>query len=130
MWVLILVFALGAGILMTATFLNRRNKNEVIEINDHIDEECCGAHEVCDKDSLLSADSDAEYFEDEELDAMACMPSANYTKEQHQIFADVFYTLKEHEVAGWLRSLQLRRIELPDDIKDEALLIVRERRTV
>ena len=33
------------------------------------------------------------------------------------------------EVAGWLRSLQLRGINLPDALKDEAFLIIGERRT-
>ena len=32
------------------------------------------------------------------------------------------------EVAGWVRSLTLRGIELPDEVKDEVLLIVGERR--
>ena len=41
---------------------------------------------------------------------------------------DVFYTLREQDVAGWLRSLQLRDIALPDELRDEALLIVSERR--
>ena len=40
----------------------------------------------------------------------------------------MFYTLRETEIAGWVRSLQLRQIELPDDIKEEVLLVMRERR--
>ena len=36
--------------------------------------------------------------------------------------------MQSHEVAGWVRSLQLRGIELPDEVKDEVLLIVGERR--
>ena len=43
-------------------------------------------------------------------------------------FRDVLFTLQEVEVAGWLRSLQLRGINLPDELKDEAFLIVGERR--
>lgn len=36
--------------------------------------------------------------------------------------------MKEEEVAGWCRSLQLRNVELPDELKDELFLIVGERR--
>lgn len=36
--------------------------------------------------------------------------------------------MKDDEVAGWARSLQLRGVELPDDVKDEVFLIVGERR--
>jgi hypothetical protein len=43
-------------------------------------------------------------------------------------FREVLYTCREEEVAGWSRSLQLRGIELPDELKDELFLIVGERR--
>ena len=36
--------------------------------------------------------------------------------------------MKSDEVAGWIRSLQLRGINLPDDLKDEVFMIVGERR--
>ena len=38
------------------------------------------------------------------------------------------YTMQDIDVAGWVRSLQLRGIELPDDLKDEVFLIIGERR--
>ena len=44
------------------------------------------------------------------------------------LFREVLYTLQETEVAGWIRSLQLRNVNLPDALKDEAFLIVGERR--
>ena len=50
------------------------------------------------------------------------------TDQQQNQIADVFYTLKENEVASWLKSMQLRNIQLPIAIRDEALLIVSERR--
>lgn len=128
MWALIIFLVVGALILMLTTYVQRKNKNEEIEIIDHIDEECCGAHEVCDKDSLLYAGEEIVYFEDEELDAMACIQPDKYTDEQVQQFSEIFYTLKESDVAGWLRSLQLRRIEPPIEIREQALLIVSERR--
>ena len=43
-------------------------------------------------------------------------------------FRDVFYTMRDEDVAGWVRSLQLRGIALPDEVKDEVFLIVGERR--
>ncbi|OJV42226.1 MAG: hypothetical protein BGO29_10995 [Bacteroidales bacterium 36-12] len=130
MWVLILVFIAGAGALMLFTYLGRRKKQEEVEINFQMDEECCGAHEVCDRDSLLNSDLEIEYFDDEDLDTLKETNPASYTEAQKEMIADIFYTLKESDVAGWIRSLQLRKIELPDEIKEEALMIVRERRTV
>ena len=50
-------------------------------------------------------------------------------REAVEEFSEVLYTLREVEVAGWLHSLQLRGINLPDALKDEAFLIIGERRT-
>ena len=35
-------------------------------------------------------------------------------------------TLQTHEVAGWLRSLALRQVEPPAEVRDEALMVVSE----
>ncbi len=90
--------------------------------------DCCGAHEVCEADSLLSSSDQVEYFEDEELDRFQGTPSKSYSEEAIEEFRDVLYTLKEREVANWMKSIQLRRIELPEIIREEALMIVEERR--
>lgn len=93
------------------------------------DMECCGQHQTCEKESLLAAVSkQIEYYDDEELDAYRGIPSDGYTVDQVEQFRDILYTMQEVEVAGWVRSLQLRAIELPDGLKDEVFLIVGERR--
>ena len=93
------------------------------------DMECCGQHQTCEKESLLAAVSkQIEYFDDEELDNYRGVPADGYTPEQVEQFRDVLYTMQEVEVAGWVRSLQLRAVELPDELKDEVFLIVGERR--
>ena len=52
----------------------------------------------------------------------------DYTDEETDEFRDVLYTMREEEVAGWARSLHLRGIELPEEVRDEVILIVEERR--
>ena len=37
--------------------------------------------------------------------------------------------MRDEEVAGWVRSLQLRGIALPNALKDEVYLIIGERRS-
>lgn len=64
-----------------------------------------------------------------ELDVYAQRDPQSYTEEEISQFQDVLYTMKEFDVAGWLKSLQLRQIELPDVVKEEALMIVSERRS-
>lgn len=138
MWALITgLVLLGLVTAIIGFFQNRKMKEqlkrgEITEIPEPQEiepEECCGEHATCEKDSLLSAVSkQIEYYEDEELDTWRHTPADQYTNEAIEEFRHVFYTLQETEVAGWVRSLQLREIELPDEIKDEVLLVVRERR--
>ena len=91
-------------------------------------EGCCGEHLVCERETLLQTNAKIEYYDDEELDTLAGIDPAEYSPAQLNLFRDVFSTLQEADVPGWCRSLQLRNIALPPDIREEALLIVRERR--
>ena len=91
-------------------------------------EGCCGEHLVCEKETLLNPTAEIVYYDDEELDALAGIQPEDYTEAQYRAIKDVFSTLREEDVTGWCRSLQLRNIALPQDIREEALLIVRELR--
>ncbi len=94
-----------------------------------VDDECCGQHQICEKESLLAAVSKGvEYYDDEELDRFRGRASDDYTADEVEEFREVMFTCQEDEVAGWSRSLQLRGIHLPDELKDELFLIVGERR--
>jgi hypothetical protein len=109
--------------------LERGEITELPSIKDVEDMECCGQHETCEKDSLLAAVSkNVEYYNDEELDRFRGRTSDGYSEAETEEFREVLYTMKEAEVAGWVRSLQLRAVELPDGVKDEVFLIVGERR--
>ncbi len=93
------------------------------------DIECCGMHEVCEKKALLeAAGKEIEYYDDEELDAFRGKPSDAYTEAEIEEFRYVLYTMREDEVGGWTRSLQLRGVELPDQLRDEVLMIMGEER--
>lgn len=91
--------------------------------------ECCGMHITCEKDSLLASVSPGiEYFDDEELDRFAGRAAASYTPEEADEFRDVLLTTRPDEIAAWARSLQLRGIALPSDVRDELIMIVAEAR--
>lgn len=91
--------------------------------------DCCGQHEVCEKESLLAAVSKAvEYYDDEELDRFAGRRADSYDMHETDEFEEILTTLRSEDVAGWIRSLQLRGIELPEALRDEVILIVGERR--
>lgn len=137
LYLIISLFALGAiafvlGYIRNRSLKKKLERGEITElpsIKQIEDMECCGQHEVCEKDSLLAAVSkEIEYYNDEELDRYRGTASSDYTDEAVDEFREVLYTMKEYEVAGWVRSLQLRAVELPDALKDEVLLIIGERR--
>ena len=120
------VLGLIAGIV---SWWNYRHAPKEEPIVNPADMECCGQHEVCEKESLLAAISkQIEYYDDEELDRFKGRGGDDYTEEEAEQFRNVLYTMRSEEVAGWVRSLQLRQVNLPDDVKDEVFLIVGERR--
>ena len=92
-------------------------------------DDCCGQHEVCEKESLLAAVSKAvEYYDDEELDRFAGRRADSYDMRETDEFEEILTTLRSEDVAGWGRSLQLRGIELPEALRDEVIVLVGERR--
>jgi hypothetical protein len=93
-------------------------------------DESCSLRSICPSEQLLAGECREEiiYYDDEELDQYKGREAEDYTDEEAEEFANVFYELKEIEVAGWVRSLQLRQIALPLQLMDEVLLVVRERR--
>ena len=126
------VFAFVAGYIREKWYKRKFDRGEVSElptIKQVQDMECCGQHETCEKESLLAAVSkEIEYYNDEELDRYRGRSSEEYSEEECEEFREVLYTMRDDEVAGWVRSLQLRAVELPDGVKDEVLLIIGERR--
>ena len=139
MWILVIIligvviFGLIAGFFYNRSIQKKIERGELKEAPEikTVDEECCGQHEICEKESLLAAVSKKiEYYDDEELDQFIGKAGDAYTEEETEMFRDVLYTTLDVEVAGWIRSLQLRGIELPDDLKDEVFLIIGERRNI
>ena len=137
MWILIISLIALVCIALLAGYIRNQRLQKKIERGEldampevkEADAECCGQHEICERDSLLAAVSKKiEYYDDEELDKYIGIAPEDYTPEQEDEFRDVFYTMQDIDVAGWVRSLQLRGIALPNNIKDEMFLIIGERR--
>lgn len=137
MWILIVSLIVLAVVAAVAGVIRNRRLRRQVESGEleampevvEVDSECCGQHEVCEKESLLAAVSrKIEYYDDEELDKYAGVAPDSYTPQQEDEFRDIFYTMQDEDVPGWVRSLQLRGIALPDNLKDEVFLVVGELR--
>ena len=87
---------------------------------------CAGFAKVLAK-KIFPNDKDISYTLKQPL-VVVCGSLNPITKKQIESVSEVFYSMHENDVASWLRSLQLRNIQLPDFLREEALMIVAERR--
>lgn len=84
---------------------------------------CTGENERCEHECMLEAAvKPIEYYDDEELDRFRGRSSDSYSDDEADEFAEVMYTMRPEEVKGWNRSLILRGINVPDQIKDELIM--------
>jgi hypothetical protein len=73
---------------------------------------------------MEAATKPIEYFDDEELDAFKGRSSDGYTDEEVEQFSYVLNTMPQKEIRDWCRSLHLRGIEIPDQLKDEVYMMM------
>ena len=117
----VILFVILAIIVVAYLLLNSRRKGDA-PAEEHHDVEggCCGRHAVCEK----GLDKDSLYFDDEELDAYKGKKAEEYTDEEIEEFRNILFTMRHDEVDTWVKCLQTRGIEIPQEIKDEILLIL------
>lgn len=73
---------------------------------------------------LEAAVKEVEYFDDENLDAFIGRESDSYTEKEIEQFREILYTMNQKEVADWNRSLTIRGINIPNDLKDEMIMMI------
>ena len=90
----------------------------------HHGEICCGRHLICEKSLSPLPGEKIEYYDDEELDRFEGKAPDAYAPEEIDEVRDVMLTLLPQDVAGWVRSLQLRGINLPESLRDELFILL------
>ena len=93
-----------------------------------VPEVCCGQHLVCEKTSLSIISDEIIYYDDEELDRFIGRDPESYTTSETEEFRDILMTLMPQDLAGWAKSITIRNIPLPPEVKDELLLLISEMR--
>ena len=91
-------------------------------------EVCGGMHITCEKDTLSVVSDEVVYYDDEELDRFIGRTPESYTPEEADEFNEVLMTLRPEDVPGWARSITLRGLQLPSDVRDALLIIVNDQR--
>ena len=85
---------------------------------------CCGAHEVCEH-TQEELNTKPQYFDDEELDRFKPKQSHEYTDEEADEFREVFNTMLDEEKHLWFKSLRMRHISLPQQVKKEMVEVMK-----
>lgn len=135
LWILIFTVVIGLILYIGEVHWRRKNKNNSVSeplsepTNDTSESEaCCGLHLVCEKDSLSPMSAEIIYYDDEELDRFVGRQPDSYSPEETEEFREVLMTLLPEDLAGWARSVTQRRLQLPAEIHDELLLLIRDLR--
>lgn len=125
--IFILILAVGAIVVGGLQFFfSSKNDGYVVTTKPTCDT-CNGEDSRCEQECMMeAATKPIEYYDDEELDRFALRPSDSYTDEEAEEFREVLYTMKPDDVKGWNRSLILRGISIPDQIKDEVVILLGE----
>ncbi|MGN0280882.1 MAG: hypothetical protein ACI4B3_01095 [Prevotella sp.] len=125
--ILLLILAIG-GIIIGGLQFFFSSKNDGVVVEKPTCATCSGDDSRCEQECMMeAATKPIEYYDDEELDRFAGRPSDSYTDEEAEEFREVLYTMKPEEVKGWNRSLILRHVNMPDQLKDEVVILLEER---
>lgn len=125
---LMIVFVLGVLLYVVFGFRKRLNGDTApgeVKTKKCEGGETCGVSCFCDDKTLARQMNDEIiYFEDEELDKYKGVASDAYTDSQVDEFSEVLTTLRKQEIIDWLHSLDLRKINLPEQLKDEVSIMM------
>jgi succinate dehydrogenase flavin-adding protein (antitoxin of CptAB toxin-antitoxin module) len=134
MLILLGLLVLGAVIAATFALLSKEKQHGESVSNPEgedphanlAEDECCGAHEICDKDLEKLLSDTPVYFDDEELDRFRGANPQSYTDSEIDEFQDILITLKDSEIQSWFISLDKRGIIPPAIVREEGVVMVRE----
>ena len=124
--VYLVIILIGLGIIVGMfTFLTHKEGDDSVVQPGAACATCDGTNTKCEQECMMeAATKEIEYFDDEELDSYRGRPSDGYTDGEAEEFREVMYSMRQEEVKDWNRSLILRGISLPDQLKDEMILLM------
>ena len=131
LWVIITILVFLAFLIMMAVHVGKKHSDEA-EQDETQQSPALGESASCSSCSLEGCTGtcitdeyeEPEYFDDEELDRFRGRHSSEYTDDEAEEFRDILYSMRQEEVRDWFKSLTQRSIEVPDQIKDELILML------
>ena len=124
---LIALLALGAMAFVFGRSRRSDGSEEPIVVGEGDCATCTPETPKCEQICAMeAATKPIEYFDDEELDIFKNRAADSYSDDEIEQFAYVLHTMQPDEVAAWSRSLTLRGIELPNELRDEVILLMQK----
>lgn len=118
------IVALGIVVALSAKLFGKGETDKPIEEKGGC-ATCSGNDPKCEQECMMeAATKEIEYYDDEQLDDYRGRPADQYSDDEAEDFREVLYTMRQDEVKGWARSLTLRGINVPNQIKDELILLI------
>ncbi|MFC2328344.1 hypothetical protein [Prevotella nigrescens] len=118
----------GMGVIVGAsTLISRHNSTEPDVVAPAAGDcaTCSSINDDCEQTCMMeAATKEVEYYDDEELDRFKGKESGEYTDDEAEEFSEVLYTMRPDEAKGWNRSLILRGINVPNQIKDDLITMI------
>lgn len=118
----------GMGVIVGAsTLISRHNSTEPDVVAPAAGDcaTCSGINDDCEQTCMMeAATKEVEYYDDEELDRFKGKESSEYTDDEAEEFSEVLHTMRPDEAKGWNRSLILRGINVPNQIKDDLITMI------
>ena len=128
---MMVIIAVLLIIIVAVVLLRRTGRSEATEApseDSHSENQGSDAYPsdcFCDNKTLQTlVNTEIIYFDDEELDAYK--GRTEYSEAEINQFQEVLFTLRPNEVADWLRSLELRDILLPEQLRDEVVMLIND----
>lgn len=122
LYLIIALIVLGIAAALIAVVRSRQGHIDEVVTTTADCGTCNGENTKCEQECMMeAATKEIEYYDDEDLDRFAGRDADAYTDEEVEEFSEVLYTMQPEEVAGWNRSLILRGINLPNQLKDEVI---------
>ena len=124
LYLVIILVALGLVTALFTLFNRSADDTETPIVVQESCSTCNGENDKCEQECMMeAATKDIEYYDDEELDVFRGRESDSYTEQEVEQFSEVLYTMRSNEVKGWTRSLTLRGVNLPNQLKDEVFAL-------
>lgn len=125
-FLVLLLIGIGVVAALFGFFASKSgDHHEEVALPAHSCAACEGIDTRCEQVCMMeAATKEIEYFNDEELDCYQGRAADAYTDEEVKEFAEVLETMRQEEVKDWNRSLILRGINLPNQLKDEVIMLM------